>query len=127
MSEQQVEKTNRLKKLGDDEQQQSQIDEIEKDHIAGFTEKQQKFVNLNQQKADLEAKAKKEKEEERLKNEAEKAELKKAHQIDMERMRKKAEEAGSLASHIMTKTAMIIATLALMTKTSPSMNPIILL
>ena len=50
------------------------------------------------QKADLEAKAKKEKEEERLKNEAEKAELKKAHQIDMERMRKKAEETARAAS-----------------------------
>ncbi len=50
------------------------------------------------QKADLEAKAKKEKEEERLKNEAEKAELKKAHQIDMDRMRKKAEETARAAS-----------------------------
>ena len=50
------------------------------------------------QKADLEAKAKKEKEDERLKNEAEKAELKKAHQIDMDRMRKKAEETARAAS-----------------------------
>ncbi len=54
--------------------------------------------NVKKQKADLEAKAKKEKEEERLKNESEKAELKKAHQIDMERMRKKAEETARAAS-----------------------------
>mgnify|MGYP007063406198 CR=1 FL=1 len=54
--------------------------------------------HVKKQKADLEAKAKKEREEERLKNEAEKAELKKAHQIDMDRMRKKAEETARAAS-----------------------------
>lgn len=56
--DQQIEETNRLKKLGEDEQQQAQIDEIEKNYISGFTEKQQKFVNLNQQKSDLEAEIK---------------------------------------------------------------------
>ena len=39
-----------------------------------------------------------EKENERLKNEAEKAEIKKANQIDMDRMRKKAEETARAAS-----------------------------
>ena len=50
------------------------------------------------QKAQLEAKAKQDLENERLKNEAEKAEIKKANQIDMDRMRKKAEETARAAS-----------------------------
>jgi hypothetical protein len=54
--------------------------------------------HARKQKADFEARVKKEKEDERIKNEAEKAEIKKAFQIDMDRMRKKAEEAARAAS-----------------------------
>ena len=54
--------------------------------------------HARKQRADFEARVKKEKEDERIKNEAEKAEIKKAFQIDMDRMRKKAEEAARAAS-----------------------------
>jgi len=54
--------------------------------------------HARKQKVDFEARVKKEKEDERIKNEAEKAEIKKAFQIDMDRMRKKAEEAARAAS-----------------------------
>jgi hypothetical protein len=67
---------------------------------AAEVERVKKTTNdqARKQKADFESRVKKEKEEERLKNEAEKAELKKAHQIDMNRMRKKAEETARAAS-----------------------------
>ena len=67
---------------------------------AAEVERVKKIANdhARKQKADFEARVKKEKEEERLKNEAEKAEIKKAFQIDMDRMRKKAEEAARAAS-----------------------------
>ena len=67
---------------------------------AAEVERVKKIANdhVRKQKADFEARVKKEKEEERLKNEAEKAEIKKAFQIDMDRMRKKAEEAARAAS-----------------------------
>ena len=73
--------------------------EIDK-KAAAEVERVKKIANeyAKQQKINLEAKAKKEKEQERLKNEAEKAEIKKAYQIDMDRMRKKAEEAARAAS-----------------------------
>ena len=73
--------------------------EIDK-KAAAEVERVKKIANeyARKQKVDLEAKAKKEKEEERLKNEAEKAEIKKAYQIDMDRMRKKAEETARAAS-----------------------------
>jgi hypothetical protein len=60
--------------------------------------KKQANENFKKQKQELEAKAKQDQEKERLKAEADKAELKKAHQIDMERMRKKAEETARAAS-----------------------------
>ena len=73
--------------------------EIDK-KAAAEVERIKKIANeyAKQQKIDLEAKAKKEKEQERLKNEAEKAEIKKAYQIDMDRMRKKAEDTARAAS-----------------------------
>ena len=67
---------------------------------AAQVEKVKKIANdhARKQKADFETRVKKEKDEERIKNEAEKAEIKKAYQIDMDRMRKKAEEAARAAS-----------------------------
>jgi hypothetical protein len=60
--------------------------------------KKQTTEDFKKQKQELETKAKQDQEKERLKAEADKAELKKAHQIDMERMRKKAEETARAAS-----------------------------
>lgn len=60
--------------------------------------KKQTTEDFKKQKQELEIKAKQDQEKERLKAEADKAELKKAHQIDMERMRKKAEETARAAS-----------------------------
>jgi len=60
--------------------------------------KKQANEDFKKQKQELETKAKQDQEKERLKAEADKAELKKAHQIDMERMRKKAEETARAAS-----------------------------
>jgi len=60
--------------------------------------KKQANEHYKKQRQELEAKAKQDQEKERLKAEADKAELKKAHQIDMERMRKKAEETARAAS-----------------------------
>lgn len=67
---------------------------------AAEVEKIKKQANeyYKKQKQELEAKAKQDQEKERLKAEAEKAEMKKAYQIDMDRMRKKAEEAARAAS-----------------------------
>ena len=63
-------------------------------------ERVKKIANdyTKKQKTDLEAKAKQEQEKLRLKNEAEKAEIKKAHQIDVNRMREKTEAAARAAS-----------------------------
>ena len=79
--------------------QRTQKAEADK-QAAAEVERVKKTTNdqARKQKADFESRVKKEKEEERLKNEAEKAELKKAHQIDMDRMRKKAEETARAAS-----------------------------
>jgi len=60
--------------------------------------KKQANEHYKKQTQELEVKAKQDQEKERLKAEADKAELKKAHQIDMERMRKKAEETARAAS-----------------------------
>ena len=60
--------------------------------------KKQANEHYKKQRQELEAKAKQDQEKERLKAEADKAELKKAHQIDMDRMRKKAEETARAAS-----------------------------
>ena len=60
--------------------------------------KKQANEHYKKQRQELEAKAKQDQGKERLKAEADKAELKKAHQIDMERMRKKAEETARAAS-----------------------------
>ncbi|MDB3946636.1 DUF2130 domain-containing protein [Candidatus Pelagibacter sp.] len=97
-------------------QKQNEVHEREKDKIRQDAEKKQKAEadkqaaaeiervkkvatdHSRKQKAQLEAKAKQDLENERLKNEAEKAEIKKANQIDMDRMRKKAEETARAAS-----------------------------
>ena len=97
-------------------QKQNEAHEREKDKIRQDAEKKQKAEadkqaaaeiervkkvatdHSRKQKAQLEAKAKQDLENERLKNEAEKAEIKKANQIDMDRMRKKAEETARAAS-----------------------------
>ena len=97
-------------------QKQNEVHEREKDKIRQDAEKKQKEEadkqaaaeiervkkvatdHSRKQKAQLEAKAKQDLENERLKNEAEKAEIKKANQIDMDRMRKKAEETARAAS-----------------------------
>ena len=60
--------------------------------------KKQANEHYKKQRQELEAKAKQDQEKERLKAEADKAEIKKAFQIDMDRMRKKAEEAARAAS-----------------------------
>lgn len=97
-------------------QKQNEVHEREKDKIRQDAAKKQKAEadkqaaaeiervkkvatdHSRKQKAQLEAKAKQDLENERLKNEAEKAEIKKANQIDMDRMRKKAEETARAAS-----------------------------
>ena len=97
-------------------QKQNEVHEREKDKIRQDAEKKQKAEADKQsateiervkkiandyakkQKADLEAKAKQDQEKLRLKNEAEKAEIKKAHQIDVNRMREKTEAAARAAS-----------------------------
>ena len=60
--------------------------------------KKQANEHFKKQRQELEVKAKQDQEKERLKAEADKAEMKKAYQIDMDRMRKKAEEAARAAS-----------------------------
>ena len=60
--------------------------------------KKQANEYYKKQRQELEAKAKQDQEKERLKKEAELAEIKRAHQIDIDRMRKKAEEAARAAS-----------------------------
>lgn len=67
---------------------------------AAEVEKVKKQANeyYKKQRHELEAKAKQAQEKERFKMEAEIAEMKKAYQIDMDRMRKKAEEAARAAS-----------------------------
>jgi len=76
---------------------QNEDHEKEKEKIRQEAQKKQKAEAAKQAASEIE-KVKKEKEEQRLKNEAEKAEIKKAHQIDMDRMRKKAEETARAAS-----------------------------
>jgi len=57
--EKEIEKTNKLAELGENDLKQQQINEIEDDHLkTNFTDKQKKFITLNQQKRDLEAKIK---------------------------------------------------------------------
>ena len=67
---------------------------------AAEVEKIKKQANeyYKKQKLELEAKAKQDQEKERLKKETEIAEIKRAHQIDIDRMRKKAEETARAAS-----------------------------
>ena len=81
------------------EAEKKQKAEVSK-QAAAEVEKIKKQANeyYKKQKLELEAKAKQDQEKERLKAEAEKAEMKKAYQIDMDRMRKKAEEAARAAS-----------------------------
>ena len=81
------------------EAEKKQKAEVSK-QAAAEVEKIKKQANeyYKRQKQELEAKAKQDQEKERLKAEAEKAEMKKAYQIDMDRMRKKAEEAARAAS-----------------------------
>ena len=81
------------------EAEKKQKAEVSK-QAAAEVEKIKKQANeyYKKQKQELEAKAKQDQEKERLKAEAEKAEMKKAYQIDMDRMRKKAEEAARAAS-----------------------------
>jgi hypothetical protein len=97
-------------------QKQNEAHEREKDKIRQDAEKKQKAEvdkqsatkiervkkianeHFKKQKQELETKAKQDQEKLRLKNEAEKAEIKKANQIDMDRMRKKAEETARAAS-----------------------------
>src|SRR6056300_90210 len=82
-----------------EEAKKKQKAEVSK-QAAAEVEKIKKQANeyYKKQKQELEAKAKQDQEKERLKAEAEKAEMKKAFQIDMDRMRKKAEEAARAAS-----------------------------
>jgi hypothetical protein len=97
-------------------QKQNEVHEREKDKIRQDAEKKQKAEvdkqsankiervkkianeHFKKQKQELETKAKQDQEKERLKAEADKAEMKKAYQIDIDRMRKKAEEAARAAS-----------------------------
>lgn len=81
------------------EAEKKQKAEVSK-QAAAEVEKIKKQANeyYKKQKQELETKAKQDQEKERLKAEAEKAEMKKAYQIDMDRMRKKAEEAARAAS-----------------------------
>ncbi|AFS47922.1 hypothetical protein HIMB5_00011780 [alpha proteobacterium HIMB5] len=81
------------------EAEKKQKAEVEK-QSAAEVEKIKKQANeyYKKQKQELEAKAKQDQEKERLKKEAELAEIKRAHQIDIDRMRKKAEEAARAAS-----------------------------
>ena len=81
------------------EAEKKQKAEVQK-QSAAEVEKIKKQANeyYKKQKQELEAKAKQDQEKERLKKEAELAEIKRAHQIDIDRMRKKAEEAARAAS-----------------------------
>ena len=81
------------------EAEKKQKAEVQK-QSAAEVEKIKKQANeyYKKQKLELEAKAKQDQEKERLKKEAELAEIKRAHQIDIDRMRKKAEEAARAAS-----------------------------
>jgi hypothetical protein len=97
-------------------QKQKEVHEREKDKIRQDAEKKQKAEvdkqsatkiervkkianeHFKKQKQELETKAKQDQEKLRLKNDAEKAELKKAHQIDVNRMREKTEAAARAAS-----------------------------
>ena len=76
--------------------QKTEVEKKAKEEI----ERAKKIANdfIKNQKVELETKAKQEQEKERLKNETEKVEIKKAFQIDMDRMRKKAEAAARAAS-----------------------------
>ena len=81
------------------EAEKKQKAEVQK-QSAAEVEKIKKQANeyYKKQRQELEAKAKQDQEKERLKKEAELAEIKRAHQIDIDRMRKKAEEAARAAS-----------------------------
>lgn len=81
------------------EAEKKQKAEVEKQSAAEVERiKKQANEYYKKQRQELEAKAKQDQEKERLKKEAELAEIKRAHQIDIDRMRKKAEEAARAAS-----------------------------
>ena len=81
------------------EAEKKQKAEVQKQSAAEVERiKKQANEDNKKQRLELEAKAKQDQEKERLKKEAELAEIKRAHQIDIDRMRKKAEEAARAAS-----------------------------
>ena len=81
------------------EAEKKQKAEVQKQSAAEVERiKKQANEYYKKQRQELEAKAKQDQEKERLKKEAELAEIKRAHQIDIDRMRKKAEEAARAAS-----------------------------
>ena len=81
------------------EAEKKQKAEVQKQSAAEVERiKKQANEDNKKQRQELEAKAKQDQEKERLKKEAELAEIKRAHQIDIDRMRKKAEEAARAAS-----------------------------
>ena len=81
------------------EAEKKQKAEVQKQSAAEVEKiKKQANEHYKKQRQELEAKAKQDQEKERLKKEAELAEIKRAHQIDIDRMRKKAEEAARAAS-----------------------------
>ena len=81
------------------EAEKKQKAEIEKQSAAEVERiKKQANEDNKKQRQELEAKAKQDQEKERLKKETEIAEIKRAHQIDIDRMRKKAEETARAAS-----------------------------
>ena len=81
------------------EAEKKQKAEVQKQSAAEVERiKKQANEDNKKQRQELEAKAKQDQEKERLKKEAELAEIKRAHQIDIDRMRKKAEETARAAS-----------------------------
>ena len=81
------------------EAEKKQKAEVEKQAAAKIEENKKIARDFTKKlKQDLEAKAKDDQEKLRLKMEAEKAEMEKAYKIDMDRMRKKAEETARAAS-----------------------------
>ena len=81
------------------EAEKKQKAEVQKQSAAEVERiKKQANEDNKKQRQELEAKAKQDQEKERLKKETEIAEIKRAHQIDIDRMRKKAEEAARAAS-----------------------------
>ena len=81
------------------EAEKKQKAEVQKQSAAEVERiKKQANEDNKKQRQELEAKAKQDQEKERLKKETEIAEIKRAHQIDIDRMRKKAEETARAAS-----------------------------